>query len=179
LLVVGAFDKEDKEKYVLYARQHGLRDVKFIGYVSAEELVRYYHTAHVFCAPSTGFESFGMILVEAMASGVPIVASDIAGYQHVVTHERDGLLAPPCDEKAIANALVRVLQDDGLRARLAAQGRQTAEQYSWPRVAQQTLDLYEQCREAHATKRREPARFSMTDLKLKERLSTSMRLRSS
>jgi phosphatidylinositol alpha-mannosyltransferase len=145
LLVVGAFEKEDKEKFVMYARQHGLRDVKFIGYASAEDLVRYYHTAHVFCAPSTGFESFGMILVEAMAAGVPIVASDIAGYHHVVTHEQDGLLVPPCDEKAIANAVVRLARDETLRARLVTQGQQTAERYAWSRVAQRTLDLYEQC----------------------------------
>ncbi len=145
LIVVGAYEKEDKEQYVRYVREHGIRDVKFVGYVSGDELPRYYRAAHVFCAPSTGFESFGLVLLEAMAAGTPIVASNIAGYHHVVTHGREGLLVPPMDERAIANALVRVLRDDMARARLAQCGRETAQHYSWQRVAQRTLDLYEQC----------------------------------
>src|SRR5205085_6397188 len=128
LIVVGAYAREDKNKYVRFARKHGLRDVKFVGYVSNEELPRYYRSAHVFCAPSTGFESFGLVLLEAMAAGAPIVASDIPGYHHVVTHEREGLLVPPADERGIADAVVRLLQDEGLRARLGQRGRETAQQ---------------------------------------------------
>jgi phosphatidylinositol alpha-mannosyltransferase len=148
LLVVGAFDKDDREQFVHYARDNGLRDVKFIGFVSADELPRYYRTAHVFCAPSTGFESFGIVLLEAMAAGAPLVASDITGYRSVVTHGLDGLLTPPADEAALAQMIVLLLRDPALRARLAAQGRETVKQYSWKNVAHRTLDLYERCIEA-------------------------------
>ncbi len=151
LIVAGAYEKEDKEKYVRYARRHGIRDVKFVGYVNSDELPAYYHTAHVFCAPSTGFESFGMILAEAMAAGTPIVASDIVGYRSVVTDGKEGLLVPPEDEHGIAEAIIRLLRDAPLRERMSQHGRQTAEQYSWPRIAQRTLDLYQDCLEQRQT----------------------------
>ena len=147
LLVAGAFDRDDKKKYVRYARKYGLRDVKFIGFVSNEDLPRYYHSAHVFCAPSTGFESFGLVLLEAMASGVPIVASDIPGYRQVVTHGHEGLLVPAKDEVALAEAIIALLRSPEQRARLAANGQRTAEQYSWKSIAQRTLDIYHHCLE--------------------------------
>ncbi len=155
LLVVGAYDKDDREQFVHYARDNGLRDVKFIGFIPADELPRYYRTAHVFCAPSTGFESFGYILVEAMAAGAPLVASDITGYRSVVTHGIDGLLSPPADEQALAQMIVLMLRDPALRARLAAQARETVKQYSWKNVARRTLDLYERCVETR--KQRTPS----------------------
>jgi phosphatidyl-myo-inositol alpha-mannosyltransferase len=170
LIVAGAFSKEDKEKYVLQVRAEGLRDVKFVGYVSSEELPRYYRTAHVFCAPSTGFESFGLVLLEAMAAGTPIVASDIPGYHHVVTHGAEGLLVPPMDEEALADALVQLLRDDALRARLAARGRLTADKYSWQRVAQSTLDLYQKCIAQRQLRppEREGMRFTMSRDELRQ-----------
>jgi hypothetical protein len=70
---------------------------------------------------------------------------------------------PPCNEQAIADSVVRLLRDEPLRVRLATQGQQTAEQYSWPRVAQRTLDLYEQCRDERLTKPHAHARFHLAD----------------
>ena len=168
LLVVGAFDKDDREPYVRYARENGLRDVRFIGFVSNEDLPRYYRTAHVFCAPSTGFESFGVVLLEAMSAGAPLVASDISGYRNVVTHGVDGILTPPADEAALTQMIVLLLRDPELRARLSARGRETAAKYSWQNIARRTLDLYERCLEArrqrpHAAR----ARFSIRGWKLK------------
>ncbi len=159
LIVVGAFDKDDKEKYVRHARRHGLRDVKFVGYVSSDELPRYYRSAHVFCAPSTGFESFGLVLLEAMAAGTPIVASNIPGYRNVVTHGREGLLVPPSDEQAIASAVIRLLRDAPLRQRLSDAGRTTAQEYSWTRIAQRTMALYEHCIEQRRLHPRDNFRF--------------------
>jgi phosphatidylinositol alpha-mannosyltransferase len=142
LLVVGAFDKEDKEPFVLYARQHRLRNVRFIGYVSEEELPRHYRTCHVFCAPSTGFESFGIILLEAMAAGKPIVASDIDGYRGVLEDGKEGLLVQPEDERRLADALIRLLKDPALRDRMGRQGQAKAADYSWDKVTKQVLDYY-------------------------------------
>ena len=142
LMVVGAYDKEDKEPFVLYARQHRLRDVRFIGQVSEDDLPRYYRTCHVFCAPSTGFESFGIILLEAMAAGRPIVASDIDGYRGVLADGEEGLLVQPEDERRLADALVRLLKDPALRERMGRQGQAKAANYVWQKVAQQVLDYY-------------------------------------
>jgi len=144
LLVVGAFEKDDKAPYVQFARRHGLHEVRFIGYVSADEIPRYYRTAHVFCAPSTGFESFGIVLLEAMAAGTPIVASDIPGYRSVLTHGREGLLVKPGDDVALADALIRLLRDPQERARMSAAGRATAQNYAWDKVTRQVLNYYEE-----------------------------------
>jgi len=142
LMVVGAYYKEDKEPFVFYARENRLRDVRFIGQVSEDDLPRYYRTCHVFCAPSTGFESFGIILLEAMAAGKPIVASDIDGYRGVLADGEEGLLVQPEDERRLAEALIRLLKDPALRERMGRQGQATATDYAWHKVAQQVLDYY-------------------------------------
>jgi len=85
LIIVGPGTRLRK-KYERWIGRHGLRDIVFIGYSSYAELPRYYKTADVFCAPATSRESFGIILLEAMAVGKPIVATNIAGYASVVTH---------------------------------------------------------------------------------------------
>ena len=119
--------------------------VVLTGPVSAEDLPRYYASADVFCSPATGGESFGIVLLEAMAAGAPVVASDIDGYRDVVTNESDGLLVPPRDPNAIADAVFRVLGDSALSANLASAGRATAQRYRWERVADEVEDYYLQC----------------------------------
>jgi phosphatidylinositol alpha-mannosyltransferase len=142
LIVAGAYEKADKEAFVLYARSHRLRDVRFVGLVSEEDLPRYYRTCDVFCAPSIGFESFGLVLLEAMAAGRPIVASDIVGYRAVVRNGEEGLLVPPGDEEALATALVSLLRDPGLRQRVGERGQARASAYSRDGIAQRILDFY-------------------------------------
>ncbi|HVO76507.1 MAG TPA: glycosyltransferase family 4 protein [Candidatus Bathyarchaeia archaeon] len=117
-------------------------EILWVGRVSAEELPRYYATADIFCSPATGQESFGIVLLEAMASGVPIVASDIPGYRTVLTHAREGLLVPPRDPEEIARAVVRLARDATLRKELGLQGRETALRYDWPVVVRRLEALY-------------------------------------
>ncbi len=144
LIIVGAFTDKDKKPFVRYARALKLRGVHFVGYVSPEELPRYYRTATVFCAPSTGFESFGIILLEAMAAGVPIVASAITGYRAVIETSVDGVLVPPEDEQALAHALIDLLNDPERRAKLCAAGKAKAAEYDWDLIARRVLAYYEE-----------------------------------
>lgn len=123
----------------------GLRHrVRLAGQVPAADLPRYYRSADVYCSPSTGNESFGIVLLEAMASGTPVVASDIVGYRAVVSHGRDGLLTPARDPVRLAEALVTLAHDPELRRRMGEAGREKALGYSWPRVADRMLPILEQ-----------------------------------
>ena len=135
LLVVGAGPKLRE-----YRRQGW--DVVFAGYVPAEDLPRYYQACDVFCAPNTGQESFGIVLLEAMAAGVPIVASDIHGYKNVVQRDATGVLVEPRNHKQLAAALYALARDPELRQQLSDAGRAKAPEYSWPRVTEQVVDYY-------------------------------------
>jgi len=121
--------------------------VRMTGPVSDEDLPRYYASADVFCSPATGGESFGIVLMEAMAAGAPVVASNIAGYRDVVAHERTGLLAPPGDPAAIAAAIARMIDNAGLAERLSNAGKQVAQDHRWQRVASEVEDYYQHCME--------------------------------
>lgn len=150
LLVVGAYQPEEVVAFARYARRYGLDDIHFVGKVSPEDLRRYYHTATIFSAPSTGSESFGIILLEAMAAGLPVVASGIAGYRSVLTHNKEGLLVEPGDEMAIAQGIMSLLRDPHKRASMAAQGERTAQRYDWSAVAPRILDYYGELVEARS-----------------------------
>jgi len=144
LIVVGAYDEDDRQPFLEYVQEHRLGDVCFVGRVSNEDLPRYYRSCHIFCAPSTGFESFGLILLEAMAAGRPIVTSDIPGYRTVMADGQEGLMVPPEDEEALAQALVRLLRDPAARQVMAQRGRAKAQAYAWERVSEQVLIYYQE-----------------------------------
>ncbi len=132
------------EGYRRFAARQGWSpsDVVFAGYVPGEDLPRYYQAADVFCAPNTGQESFGIVLLEAMAAGAPIVASDIPGYRDVLAHGEQGLLVPPQDSEALADALGRVLHAPEMRQNMRLHGQAKARLYDWPRISAQVLDYY-------------------------------------
>jgi phosphatidylinositol alpha-mannosyltransferase len=117
-------------------------NVVFVGFVPSAELPSYYRSADIFCSPATGGESFGIILLEAMACGKPVIASSIQGYASVLDHGEEGLLVPPRDEKSLAHALLSLLNDKALRLQMGAKGRIKAEKYSWPNVARQVIEYY-------------------------------------
>ena len=149
LLVAGG-GKPDADSLRIISERN-LQDVEFLGRVSDEDKFRYYKTADIYCAPATGKESFGIVLLEAMAAGAPIVASGIEGYSSVITHGREGLLVPPKDEDALADAIATLVKDDSLRRRLVAAGAAHVQDYRWERVARRVMDCYEASREASMT----------------------------
>lgn len=117
-------------------------NVVFTDYVPFNELPKYYRTADIFCAPATGGESFGIVLIEAMASGTPVVATSIPGYASVLTNGQEGLLARPENPRSLADALLRLLNDRQARLKMAQNGLATAEQYSWENVSRRVLEYY-------------------------------------
>lgn len=121
----------------------GVRErVLLLGAVPYADLPGYHAACDVFLAPNTGGESFGIVLAEAMAAGLPVVASDIPGFREVVRDGTEGLLVPPGNPSAIAGALRTVLADDALRERLGEAGRRRAGRYRWETVTAQVEAAY-------------------------------------
>jgi phosphatidylinositol alpha-mannosyltransferase len=140
LLVVGSGPQErEARRYVLTRR---LRGVEFLGRVSDDAKAQLYKTADVYVSPATGRESFGIVLLEAMAAGTAIVCSDIHGYTGVVRRGREGLLVPPRKPKALAEAIGTLIADPELRERMAAEGEARAAEFSWERVTAKVDDYY-------------------------------------
>ncbi|MGH2549819.1 MAG: glycosyltransferase family 4 protein, partial [Thermomicrobiales bacterium] len=135
------------EKFDDLISKYGIWGVDFVGTISAEQLPRYYASCDIFCAPSIERESFGIVLLEAMATGKPVVASNIPGYASVMRDGREGLLVPPRDPAGLALAIVRMLSNTDLMQQFAERGVKTATQYAWPNVAKQVLETYEAARE--------------------------------
>jgi phosphatidylinositol alpha-mannosyltransferase len=125
-----------------YVQRRALRDVVFTGYVSDADLSRYFATADIFCSPAISGESMGVVLLEAMAAGKPIVASNIPGYATVINSGSDGLLTPPRDSRELANAIGYLLDNESLRDRLVETGLSKVHGYAWPYVARNILDYY-------------------------------------
>jgi phosphatidylinositol alpha-mannosyltransferase len=124
--------------------------VRFLGRVPDARLARLYREADVFCAPSLRGESFGMVIVEAMAAGCPVVASDLPGYAEAARGA--ALLVPRGDPGALAVALWRCGADEPLRARLVARGRARADALCWTRVARRVLLAYAAAARAAASR---------------------------
>jgi phosphatidylinositol alpha-mannosyltransferase len=130
-----------------YYRLHTPRSCRgyagFEGVVSGDMLPRYFKSAAIYCSPATGGESFGIVLLEAMAAGAAIVASNIPGYRDVVSDGETGLLVPRMAPSAIADAVVRIGRDEPLRTALVERARRAVERYSWERVTREILAVYE------------------------------------
>ena len=116
--------------------------VLMLGNVPHAELPPYHAACEVFCGPAVGRESFGIVLVEAMAAGLPVVASDIPGYREVVRHQVEGLLVSPRDPEDLAEAVLGLLRDRRRAQALGRAGRERAGRYSWDAVVTELESVY-------------------------------------
>jgi phosphatidyl-myo-inositol alpha-mannosyltransferase len=117
-------------------------DVHFVGRVDGAALVRHFAAADLYVSPALGGESFGIVLLEAMAAGRPVIASDIPGYRSVVTPGRDGVLVEPDDPDALAAAIGALLDDPARQEAMIAAGHVTAEAHDWSVVAERLRAVY-------------------------------------
>lgn len=142
LLVVG--DSYLRPRFEASLAPSVRRSVTFLGHVPIADLPRWYATGDIFVSPASGNESFGIVLVEAMAAGRPVVCSDIPGYRCVVQPEKNGVVFEPGNVEALAEAIVKLVNDPERRAQLATRGRQRAQEFAWPRVTDQIEAVYRQ-----------------------------------
>src|SRR5205807_1827150 len=119
------------------------RGIRILGKVTDETKWQELERADVLCAPSLRGESFGLVLTEAFANGTPVVASDIAGYRDVVHHGEDGILVPPGDARALAEALRELYFEPEQRAQMAITAARNVERFAWPHIADEVLEAYE------------------------------------
>lgn len=125
-------------------RSRNVPGVEWLGPIPRDELMRRLKVASVFCAPSLYGESFGIVLVEAMAARTPIVACDIPGYRDVARGDREALLVPPGDPAALRLALRRVLDEPDLVEQLVEGGASRAGRFSMEEIARQYRPVYEE-----------------------------------
>ena len=140
LLVAGRGDAEDfrdKIPEAVSAR------IDLLGQVSEPDKARLLRSVDVYCAPNTGPESFGIILLEAMAAGTPILASDLDAFKRVLRGGETGRLFPVGDAAALARELTILLEDEPLRRRLAVAGAKAVEPFDWPIIAAEIMRVYE------------------------------------
>lgn len=130
--------------YKSYLSPEVQQHVHWAGLVQNDERPKYYASCDVYCSPATGQESFGIVLLEAMATGKPVVASSIDGYRTVMTDGREGLLVPPCDPPALAQAIAKVLLDRESARRFGENGLSRAQEFSWPKLAERVAGFYEE-----------------------------------
>jgi D-inositol-3-phosphate glycosyltransferase len=124
------------------------RRCRFLGAQPQDMLPLYYSAADVVAVPSR-YESFGLVAVEAMATGTPVIASSVGGLAFTVDHERNGLLVPYGDPRALASAIDRLLDDDDFREAMCFNAIQDAQRFSWYAVAQQVLHVYQRLAEGY------------------------------
>jgi phosphatidylinositol alpha-mannosyltransferase len=139
LLIVGRGDDEQLGSQVGELAEN----VRFLGQVDDAGKASAMRSADVYCAPNTGGESFGIVLVEAMAAGTAVVASDLDAFRRVLRDGECGRLVPVGDGAALADALIAMLEDDALRERFVAAGSEAVHRYDWSVVANQIMRVYE------------------------------------
>jgi len=133
-----------RKKYEKRIAKEGLKDVVFAGYSTYSDLPRYYQTADIVCFPATGRESFGIVLLEAMSVGKPIIATAIDGFNNVLTDGVEGLSVPPRDAEKLTESLLKLIKNKSLRQQMGEKGREKAQIYDWSLIARRILDFYQE-----------------------------------
>lgn len=139
ILIVGRGDEDELRDDAGELAGH----LRFMGQVSDAEKAAALRSADVYCAPNTGGESFGIVLVEAMAAGTAVVASNLDAFRRVLEDGQAGLLVPVEDSDALAAALGEMLSDDAMRIRYVAAAATAVQRYDWSVVADDILRVYE------------------------------------
>jgi len=140
LIIVGAGVLE--RYYKIYIEEHIKRQVIFAGSVSPDDLPKYYASCDIFCSPATGQESFGIVLLEAMSSGKPIVASDNPGYKTVMQDGEEGVFSKTTDVQSLAKKVISLLKDKKKMKRMGVKGRAKALTYDWQIITKKVFDFY-------------------------------------
>lgn len=141
LIVVGTGPLE--AYYKSFVKPELQDKIIFLGPLPPEDIPKIYRTCHVFVSPATGRESFGIVLIEALASGIPVCASKIKGYEEVITDGVNGLLFEPKDPLSLAKKVIEILSNKELSSKLVEQGLKVVkEKYSWEKVAKEVEDYY-------------------------------------
>jgi len=140
LMLVG--DGEEREELESLVVELDLKDcVKFIGRVQNEEIPRYMIASDVFVLPSFS-EGFPVVILEAMASGLPIVATKVGGLPEIVKDGENGFLVEPKNPEEIAEKVLLILKGDKLRERISENNKKKVKEYSWERVSEQIEEVY-------------------------------------
>ena len=153
LIIVGPGKPDQDSQRII--NEGNLKDVIFVGPVSDEDKIRYYKTADIFCSPATGQESFGIVLLEAMAARKPIIATSIEGYSSVITNGIDGILVPPKNDYALADAIKSLLNTPKLLDTISNNGHKKVEQFQWNKIAKSIMDMYISCLNSKVNARNE------------------------
>jgi phosphatidylinositol alpha-mannosyltransferase len=140
LLVAGPGDVDEVAKDLPAAVRER---VTFLGQVSEEDKRRFFHSVDVYCAPNTGGESFGIVLIEAMAAGTAIVASELDAFRRVLDDGDAGVMVPVDDPDALAAALDDLLADPARRRAMVKRGSALVRRYDWPAIAEAVVGVYE------------------------------------
>jgi phosphatidylinositol alpha-mannosyltransferase len=139
ILIVGRGDEDELRDDAGKLAGH----LRFLGQVDDADKASAMRSADVYCAPHLGGESFGIVLVEAMAAGTPVVASDLDAFRRVLVDGKAGRLVPVDDAEALAAGLTEVLEDDHLRKRYVAAATDAVHRYDWSVVERQIMRVYE------------------------------------
>jgi len=132
-----------KKFFERLAGKLNLKDaVQFIGAVSNSNLAGFYTSSTIYIAPTTGREALGIVLIEAMACGVPVIASDTSGYNEVIKNNENGILVPPANVEKLQEAIISLLSSHQLRKKLIENGLLSSRSYDWVKIATQIEIIY-------------------------------------
>ncbi len=144
-LYVGGKGPLEKEYKKLVKDLNIENNVSFLGFIKEEEIDAFYRSGAIYVSPATGGETFGIVLIEAMATGTPIICSDIPGYREVVDNNKTGILVKTEDKDKLANAIIELLKDKNKREILSNNGiEKVKNKYSWDVVINRTISMYKE-----------------------------------